>query len=224
MARFCSSCGAALNDGARFCHVCGVAVGSVGPLPRGTTPSTNKLFWAPTVVALVAVLGLVALQAGNVESAASSLPENLAPPSAPDISQMSPQERADRLFDRVMRLSEEGKKDSVSVFAPMAMLAIEAIGPLDNHRRYDVGLVALVSDDLPMATAQADTILKSRPTHLLGLMLAAKSAVARGDNAGAAKFWQRLLAAESAELAAALPEYQGHMNDILAGVERAKKR
>ena len=39
---------------------------------------------------------------------------------APDLSQMSPRDIADRLFDRVMRLSSEGKVDSAQFFATMA--------------------------------------------------------------------------------------------------------
>ncbi|HTI44454.1 MAG TPA: hypothetical protein VL693_21650, partial [Vicinamibacterales bacterium] len=39
----------------------------------------------------------------------------------PDISQMSPEERANRLFNRVMILAESGKQDSVQFFMPMAL-------------------------------------------------------------------------------------------------------
>lgn len=220
MARFCSSCGAALNEGARFCHVCGVAVGAAGP-GAVVASTANKMFWAPIVVSLVAVVGLVAAQFGSIESAPEAESQVIQPP---DISQMTPQQQADRLFDRVMRMSEEGKADSAAFFAPMAMGAIEALGPLDAHRRYDIGLIALVSGDAPMAAAQADTILKTRPTHLLGLILAAKAAIARNDNAAAAKLWQRLVAAESKELATPLPEYIAHDADVKGGLDRARQR
>jgi hypothetical protein len=220
MARFCSNCGAALNDGARFCHVCGTAVGAAG---AGAHALPSKLFWAPIVVSLVAVAGLVAIQFGSLDSAPSGEDQIIAP-RAPDISQMSPQEQANRLFDRVMRLTEEGKKDSALLFAPMAMGAIEALGPLNAHRRYDIGVIALASDDLAMATAQADTILKARPTHLLGLVIAARTAIARGDSTAAAKYWQRLIAAEPAERTSALPEYAEHASDVAAGLDRANRR
>ena len=87
---------------------------------------------------------------------------------------MSPEEQADRLFNRVMRYSSEGKADSAAFFAPMALASIEALAPLDAHRRYDLGLVALTAGDVARAGAQGDTILAQRPTHLLGLMLAAR--------------------------------------------------
>ncbi|HMI56212.1 MAG TPA: hypothetical protein VK494_08500, partial [Gemmatimonadaceae bacterium] len=40
---------------------------------------------------------------------------------APDISGLTPQERADRLYNRVMLLASQGKIDSVAFFAPMAL-------------------------------------------------------------------------------------------------------
>src|SRR5438045_78744 len=60
---------------------------------------------------------------------------------APDISSMSPEERAARLFDRVMRYDEQGKRDSLLVFAPMALNAYEMIGTLDTDQRYDLGRI-----------------------------------------------------------------------------------
>jgi hypothetical protein len=137
---------------------------------------------------------------------------------------MSPAERADRLFNRVMRLSSEGKADSAAFFAPMALGALEALAPLDAHRRYDVGLVSLVSGDVASAKAQSDTILAQRPTHLLGLALAARAADARGDAAASRSFRRRLLAAESAEKARNLPEYTDHAAEISAALELARKR
>ena len=137
---------------------------------------------------------------------------------------MSPEERADRLFNRVMRLSSEGEADSAALFAPMALGALEALAPLNAHRRYDMGVVALVSGDVSRAAAQADTILAQRPTHLLGLALAARAADARGSAAAAKNFRRRLLAAESTERVSALPEYADHDADIRAAVELARKR
>ncbi len=137
---------------------------------------------------------------------------------------MTPEERADRLFNRVMRLSSEGKADSAAFFASMAMGALEALTPLNAHRRYDMGLIALVSGDAASAKAQSDTILAQRPTHLLGLSLAARAADARNNLAASRDFRRRLLAAESAERARGLPEYADHDADIRAAVELARKR
>ena len=142
---------------------------------------------------------------------------------APDISSMSPEERADRLFNRVMRLSSEGKQDSAAFFASMAYGALESLQPLDAHKRYDLGLIALVAGDASRARAQADTILAGRSTHLLGLSLAARAAQARGDATGARTFQRRLLAAEASEKAAGLQEYTDHEAHVRAAIEQARR-
>jgi hypothetical protein len=143
---------------------------------------------------------------------------------APDISQMTPRERAARLFDRIMRLDEEGKKDSVMLFASMAIPTFQSLQPLDAHMRYDLGRVAAAAGELDLAQAQADTILGARPQHLLGLILAIKTAEARGDNAAVARLRSRLVAAEAAERAANLEEYQLHDADIRVNVAAARER
>lgn len=143
---------------------------------------------------------------------------------APDISSMSPQERATRLFNRVMRYSEAGMADSAAFFAPMAIQAYEMIGPLDTHARYDIGVIAAVSGAVPLARAQADTILRGAPAHLLGLALAARAADLAHDPTARAGFEKRLLAAEKVERPKNLPEYAEHQHDIDAALDAARKR
>lgn len=123
-----------------------------------------------------------------------------------------------------MRLSEEGKRDSVALFASMAIPVYESLGPLDLDGRYDLGRIAHVSGNLDLAQAQADSILQQSPTHLLGLILAAAVADARGDNAGRAALERRLIAAEAAEQARALDEYTRHSRDIDAALAAARNR
>ncbi|HET7456537.1 MAG TPA: zinc ribbon domain-containing protein [Gemmatimonadaceae bacterium] len=139
---------------------------------------------------------------------------------APDISSMTPAERASRLFDRVMRYDEQGKRDSLATFAPMAIVAYEMIGQLDADQRYDLGRIGEVSGNYLVAKAQADTILRQRPTHLLGLALAARMSP---DPKVARDYERRLLAAAPAELQKPLPEYERHRNDVEAAIEAAKK-
>jgi hypothetical protein len=226
-ARFCSDCGTRLNANARFCHSCGSPIkgrSSAAPSAQGVSKS---LKWGVPAIAIVALVALSVVRFGSRATAADSaatVPLSEGAVRAPDISSMSPEERADRLFNRVMRLSSEGKTDSAAFFAPMALGAIEALAPLNAHRRYDMGVVALVSGDVSRAAAQADTILAQRPTHLLGLALAARAADARGDAIASKNVRRRLLAAESAERASALPEYTDHDADIRAAVELARKR
>jgi hypothetical protein len=142
----------------------------------------------------------------------------------PDISSMSPEERANRLFNRVMTYASDGKADSAAFFAPMAITAIESLTPLTAHSRYDLGLVALAARDPEKAKAQSDTILKEQPAHLLGLLLAARAADARGDSAAAKTFRKKLLDAEQAERAKALPEYRDHDADLRAAITEARSR
>jgi hypothetical protein len=142
---------------------------------------------------------------------------------APDISSLSPQERADRLFNRVMLLSREGKTDSVLFFAPMAISAYQMLSPLNEDQRYDMGRIAEAAGAIPLAKAQADSILLSTPNHLLGLVLAARIASLSGDSASRRQYQSKLLAAEKAEMQKKLPEYDRHQDDIAAALADARK-
>jgi hypothetical protein len=233
--KFCSECGTRLREDARFCHECGATIDgrrraqgtAAAPVAANVEgDGTSKLPpWWITGVALVAVVLLSIWKSGQTQTAdsAAGTPLGMRSGAAPDLSAMSAEEQADRLFNRVMRLSSEGKADSAAFFSSMALGAIENLQPLDAHRRYDLGLVALVAGDAARARAQADTILSQRGTHLLGLSLAARAADARGDAAAARAFRRRLLAAEASELAAGLQEYADHDADVRAAIEQARR-
>jgi hypothetical protein len=202
--------------------------------PRTTA---SALPWAVAAIALLALVALVAgqrfggtrvasstpLPSADAASAAGGAPAGEAT-RAPDISSLSPRERADRLYDRVMRLSSEGKTDSVQFFSPMALSVYQSLGPLDADLRYDFGRVAEVSGAAAIARAQADTILAADSTHLLGLVLGIRAAQLRGDSAAARGFARRLLAAEPSESAKRLPEYQRHQGDILEALAEARRK
>src|SRR5258708_22477356 len=173
----CSACGVELIDGGRFCHRCGLPAGAAAPPSEAASGSRFSLPW---VVAAIALLSLVALVAGqrvganrldaSAAASATDAPALLPPGTrAPDISQLSPAERAMRLYDRLMSLSEAGKRHSVQFFAPMAISAYEMLGDLDVDGRYDLGRIGEISGDAGLAAAEADTILRANPRHLLGL-------------------------------------------------------
>ena len=240
--RYCSECGAAVGDavcpgcrsllspGAKFCHRCGTAVGSQ-PTVAAQRSSATAVPWA---VAAIAMLALIALVAGQrFGGTRAPTPEATDAPfaggapggaRAPDISNLSPRERADRLFDRMMRLSSEGKSDSVQFFAPMALSVYQSLGTLDADLRYDYGRVAEVAGEAAIASAQADSILATDSNHLLGLVLAVRAAQLRGDSTAATGFRRRLLAAEPAESAKRLPEYERHQSDILEALAEARRK
>ena len=224
--RFCSDCGTQLNADALFCHSCGLPIhGSPAGAPAAKGVSDALRWGVPAfAVGALAMLTFIQFASGRAGADDGAVPLSVSAAQSPDISSMSPEVRADHLFNRVMRLSSEGKADSTAFFGPMALVALEALTPLNAHRRYDMGLVALVTGDVSKAKAQGDAILAQHRTHLLGLSLAARAADVRGDAVAAKAFRQRLLAAESAERARALPEYTDHDADIRTAVELARRR
>lgn len=238
----CAGCASLLTAGARFCHRCGLAAGAApmgapagAPMVAGagSRGAANALPWAVAAIALLAVIALVAGQrfaaarGGGLDAPSNALPQaglddrsGFGPPPqggamrAPDISRMSPEERASRLYDRVIALSEAGKRDSVMFFSPMALTAYEMLDSLTLDQRYDLGRIGEVSGSPELARAQADTILAKSPTHLLGLILASNAASMRGDTEAQRQYLARLRAARASELAKRLPEYEAHRADI----------
>jgi len=243
----CPGCNSTITPGARFCHNCGRPTGSVAPAAPETAPAAAKPAAAslPWIVAAIALVTLLAFLAGNgfnsrrgssLDAPQNALPQAglddrgpaaAAPPEgavrAPDISQLSPEERADRLFNRVMLLHSQGKSDSVLFFAPMAITAYQMMGPLNTDQRYDLGRVAEVAGALPLARAQADTILVENPRHLLGLILASRIAALDNRAADRKAFDARLISAHQAESARKLPEYERHEDDINNALTEARR-
>jgi hypothetical protein len=180
---------------------------------------------APATAAAAPVRGPEAT-GGDAATAAPPMPGGPggAGARAPDISAMPPRERADRLYDRVMRLSDEGKRDSVDFFVPMVLSAYQMLEPLDDDERYDVGRIGEVAGVPGLARAEADTILRTHPTHLLGLILAGQAATSAKKPADARTYNDRFLSARASELAKNLPEYERHRNDIEAAAADAMKQ
>ena len=231
----CGECDGTIVAGARFCQHCGAAAGD-GPT-KGGALSRHPLTWAVPGVAVLAVIAYFVGQqlANKSDASANATPLAEGAPTAPfaggvgggggagsvDISKMSPEERASRLFDRVMRYGEQGKLDSVKIFAPMAIQSYEMLGNATNHSRYDIGMISVVSLDAARAAAEADTILKDNPQHLLGLVLAIKAAGLRNDLKARAAFEKRFLTAEPSERAKKVLEYEDHKSDVDAALTAA---
>src|SRR5436190_619748 len=107
----CHACGASLATTAKFCHKCGAQVGA------GQAAGWRVgLPWGVAGAALGALLTVLLLRVGGSGergAVPSDAPSGTAPRSPlPDISQMSPEERATRLYNRVMTLHSQGKADS----------------------------------------------------------------------------------------------------------------
>jgi hypothetical protein len=235
MSDHCAHCGASLGETAKFCHRCGTERGGTGPASTAAPAATSSpvLPWAVAGIALLCLLAFIMGQnwrRGQPAPSAAAGALTGAPLGAPaggpavDISRMSPQERADRLFSRVMSYVSEGKTDSVQFFAPMAIQSFQAMAPLDAHQRYDLGLLGVVSGDGVMARAQADSILAEQPEHLLGLILGMRSAGLLLESDARAEYARRFLAALAREQAKRLPEYVDHAPEIEAAAREADGR
>src|SRR2546425_5346207 len=214
----CHACGAALSPTARFCHKCGAAVSAAS---QGSAGWQAGLPWAVAGAAVGALLTVVALRLGSSSGGgmreSGGVGDGPAPAAripAPDISQMSPEEQARRLFDRVVGLAERGVQDSVRFFLPMALGAYAQLPALDLDARYDIGVLHLAGSDGVGALAQADTILRTVPTHLYGFMLRARAYELARDAPRARRAYAGFLRYETAERARRRPEYTQHQNTI----------
>src|SRR6266702_2465418 len=134
--------------------------------------------------------------------------------SPPDISQMSPEERATRLYNRVMMLHTQGKPDSAEFFLPMALQAYAMLPALDVDARYHIGVLDLTGGNPVAALAQADTIRRAVPTHLFAFMLRARALELERDRAGARRAYRDFLAHEAAERTRQRPEYSEHAENL----------
>lgn len=204
----CHACGAPLSATAKFCHKCGAAVATAGAAGwRAGLP------WGLAGAALGALITVVAMRgvgaASREQGVAISPPTTPGSqlPTPPDISQMSPEERANRLFNRVMMLAESGKQDSVQFFLPMALGAYSQLPLLDADARYHVGMLELAGGDANAALAQADTIGRSIPTHLFIFVLRAHAYQELGNAQLSRRAYADFLKNEPAEIAKQRPEY-----------------
>jgi hypothetical protein len=122
-----------------------------------------------------------------------------------------------------MLLSRQGKSDSVLFFAPMAIEAYRMLSPLNADQRYDLGRIAEVAGALPLAKAQADSILARTPNHLLGLILAARIASLDNRASDRQSYESSLLRVYPSESAKKLPEYERHGDEITRALDEARR-
>ncbi len=199
----CHACGAQLSATARFCHKCGATVATA----QGTGWRAG-LPWALAGAALGALVAVALMRGtGRKESDTLAGPIGIR---APDISQLSPEERASRLFNRVMILAEAGKRDSVQFFLPMALGAYAQLPNLDADARYHLGLLLLAGGNVAAALAQADTMQRAVPNHLFIYILRAHAYEALGNAGQEQRAYADFLRHEQAELALQRPEYDDH--------------
>ena len=136
------------------------------------------------------------------EAAASEAP--------PDLSQMTPRERFDRLFNRIMTAAERGDTGEVGRFLPMAAMAYQQLETRDADARYHMAMLSLQGGEPKAALAQADTIVAGAPRHLFATLIREAEAARRGDATGVRNARQAFLAAYDGEIALERQEYAEH--------------
>jgi hypothetical protein len=187
-------------------------------------PALAWIVAGATLAALAAVL-LVRLTAPGASITGRNAERPLsagAVAAAPDISNMTPREAADRLFNRVMAAAERGDTAQITFFGPMAVQAYGMVSQLDADARYHLGMIQVVQGDVAAARAQADTIARSFPNHLLASLLRAEAARAARDGAARDRAWQDLLRHFEPELALGRSEYSDHRAALEAARDQAR--
>ena len=224
----CPSCGSTIPDTARFCHKCGSRIGAAAA--GGWRQGVPWALGGFLVGAVVGVLGAGAAHrsaappAGEEATGAappSTRPGGMGGAAAVDIASMTPEERASRLYARVMSLHAAGKSDSAEFFLPMALQAYAMLPEMNADAHYQVGVLMLTSGNLPGALAEADTIARLVPTHLFADMLRARVYGLRKDTKDYEAACRDYLKHEAAELGKKRPEYTEHAGTIAAFHEEA---
>jgi hypothetical protein len=226
----CPVCGASLPARAKFCAECGSAVKApAGPSARAATPgaaaSSNQILpWFIAGVSVIAIQTMALIlalrppsgQVTGTENSAVQAPGggafNPAQRATTDISNLTPRQSADRLYDRVARASEAGDSQQVQFFGPMTIQAYADVQPLDIDAHMHIGMVYIALGNLAGATAEADTIARASRTHLFAPLLKAKVAQAQNNAAALQQAYRTFLANYEAERRKNLPEYEQHAN------------
>ena len=212
----CRGCGGALAPGAKFCPVCGHGVG-----PGPAAAQADRTPWIIAGAALVGLLGVLLVTivrgAPAPTAAAQTIEEGsveAGDASPPDISNMSPRERFDRLYNRVMRAAQTGDEDTVTRFTPMALMAYSQLDSLDADARYHAALLEVHTGDVVGPAALADTILTQNPGHLFGYVIRGTVARWQKDQKALGRAYAGFLEHYDAELEAGRPEYADHKRSI----------
>lgn len=127
---------------------------------------------------------------------------------------MTPREAADRLFNRIMTAEEQGDKQEVMRFLPMALQAYDGLEIMDADAHYHVGLIHAAAGDFDKVRKHAGILTQFAPGHLLGLILEYDAAEQSGDRNAAAKASAAFETAYASEVKTGKPEYDAHRNTI----------
>jgi hypothetical protein len=152
----------------------------------------------------------------NVGNPAAAGGQGEPPPAAPtgappDLGSLSPVERFNRLYDRVMRAASSGNAAEARQFLPMALMAYGMLDTLDADLRYHAAVLHAEAGQYAEALALADTILATAPDHLFGYLVQGEVADRRQDRAASTAARQAFASVVEREVARTdRPEYREH--------------
>lgn len=240
-AKFCNQCGSEIGRGAiatpagagAGASAAGAAGGPVLSGPQRRTAAVevvggqNLAWWIAGVAmfALIVVIGVQMVRPGPpaAPAAGGSAPAAAGAGVAPDISQMSPTEAADRLFNRVMTAISAGDSAQAQAFVPMAIAAHDRARPLDHDRLFHLSMLNRTAMNLDAALDNALEVLEEDPNHLLALAAAAEAAIELGLEDEAEAHYRQLLAVYDDEVNRALDEYDQHSQIVVVLKDDAER-
>ena len=139
----------------------------------------------------------------------------------PELGSLSPHERFERLFDRLMRAGAELDSTTVASLSPLAVQAYAQLDSVDTDTRFHAGLIDIQIGNFAGAHALADTIEARDPGHLFGPILEGALARLEGDTVAYQKALEQFRERAPGELARNdRPEYTEHQQ-LLTEVQQA---
>jgi hypothetical protein len=123
---------------------------------------------------------------------------------------MTPRQRFDRLFNRIMQAAERRDSAEVSRFTPMALGAYDQLDSRDADARYHAAVLHMQVRNLDEARALADTILRESPRHLFGYVVRGEVAELQGADQLLAQARRDFLAQYPSQMATKRVEYLDH--------------
>jgi hypothetical protein len=210
----CPRCTQPVGEADRFCPSCGATLGA-------TASPGQLLRYAPWLLTGVLGLVLVLLIARQRPMPATESPAPAAGTGAPpDISNLSPAERFDRLYQRIISAAQSGDQATVTQFMPMATAAFGMLDPVTVDARYHMAMLELHVGDMNAAQAQADTIKKGDSDHLFSYVITAAVARWKKDDKARDAAYREFMKRYDAQIATKKPEYLEHQS-MLDEVKKA---
>ncbi len=133
---------------------------------------------------------------------------------APDITNMTPRERFNRLYNRVMQAAQSGDEATVSRFTPMALGAYAQLDTIDSDARYHAALLKVHTGNVAESRALADTILAAEPGHLFGYVIRGTVARFQKDEKELSRAYGAFLKRYEPEMKLNRPEYSEHQTSL----------